>query len=584
MRLRLGLALVAIAGLALGIAAAATLLVRYSPTQVLLDLAVGWSILAAGILLWANRPESRMGALAVLTGFLWFLGDFTAAGLEVVSYPATLVHGWYDVAFAAVILAYPRGRPEGRAAWLLLAGFVAVQAGWTIVKATAGRPLGWWDCPTCPATIDAWIGAQETLGLAGRIETLALSLLSLGVLALVSVRFARATGAARWRVAPVAFAGTVLAIGLAGNFVLQTLVPAPLTTPLGELRFLVTSVLRVLVAIALVVGLLRLEAARGRIAGLVLEVAGLPDTAALQARLREALGDPSLELYRWNAAADAFVDATGTAAQPPRDTARRAALVMEQDGRPVLAVAHDPALRDDPGLVSAAVAAVRMAIENARLQAEVQTQLDDVRASRARIVEAETTERRRIERDLHDGAQQRLVSLQISLELLRRNLGPEVDPAVRAELEAAAGEATAAIAEVRELARGLHPAVLTEAGLGPALEALARRSNVPVAVAVDLQGRLPPPIEATAYFVVSEALANVAKHAGASRASIDARTRDDILRLEIADDGRGGADPAAGSGLRGLEDRVLALGGTLELSSAAGDGTGTRLIVELPCG
>ena len=582
MRLRAGLALVGIAGVAVGLAAAATLLPRYSPTHVLLDLAVGWSILAAGVLLWSSRPDNRIGALAVVTGFVWFLGDFTAATREVIAYPATLVHGWYDVAFAAVILAYPRGRPEGRAALLLLAGFVAVQAGWTIARAILGRPLSWWSCPTCPETVDAWIAAQETLATLGRIETLALTLLSLGVLVLVSTRLARATGAARWRVAPVAFAGLVLTIGLGGSFVLQTLAPTSLTSPQGELRFLVTSVLRVLVAVALVIGLLRLEAARGRIAGLVLEVAALPDTAALQARLREALGDPGLQLYRWDMGVGAFRDSMGAVSQPPRDAPDRAALVIEQDGRPVLAVAHDPALRDDPGLVSAAVTAVRMAIDNERLQAEVRTQLDEVRASRARIVEAETTERRRIERDLHDGAQQRLVSLQISLELLRRNLGEEIDPAARAELEAAAAEATAAIAEVRELARGLHPAILTEAGLGPALEALARRSSVPVAVDADLGGRLPPSIEATAYFVVSEALANVAKHAGASRASVDARALDGSLRLEIADDGRGGADPAAGSGLRGLEDRVLALGGTLELTSDGG--AGTRLVVELPCG
>ena len=582
MRLRVGLALIGVAAIALGLAAATTLLPRYSPTQILLDLAVGWSIIAAGLLLWVNRPDNRIGALAVLTGFVWFLGDFTAASREIVSFPASLVHGWYDVAFAAVILAYPRGRPEGRSAWLLLAGFVAVQAGWTIAKATIGRPLAWWDCPTCPETVDAWIAAQGALETIGRLETLALTTLSVGVLVLVAVRLARATGAARWRVAPVALAGLVLAVGLGGNFVLQTLAPTSLASPTGELRFLVTSVLRVLVSVALVVGLLRLEVARGRIAGLVLDLAALPDTAALQGRLREALGDPSLELYRWDSAAGAFRDAVGAVAQAPRDTPGRAALVMEQDGRPLLAVAHDPALGDDPGLVSAAVAAVRMAIENERLQAEVRKQLDDVRASRARIVEAETTERRRIERDLHDGAQQRLVSLQISLELLRRNLGAEIDPAARAELEAAATEAIAAVAEVRELARGLHPAILTEAGLGPALESLAGRSSVPVAVTAELDGRLQSPIEATAYFVVSEALANVAKHADASQVSVDARTQGGTLRLEIADNGRGGADPAAGSGLRGLEDRVLALGGSLELTSAVG--AGTRLVVELPCG
>jgi signal transduction histidine kinase len=256
-------------------------------------------------------------------------------------------------------------------------------------------------------------------------------------------------------------------------------------------------------------------------------------------------------------------------------------LTIGAAGAPELVIAHDPALRDDPGLVSAATAAVRLAVENERLQAEVRAQLEAVQASRARIVEAQDDERRRIERDLHDGAQQRLVSLQLSLQMLRRDLGPDADPAAVAELEAASAEAAAAIADIRELARGVHPAILTEAGLGPALGSLAERAPLPVVVADELDRRLPGSVEATAYFVAAEALTNAIKHAGASRVDVRTWIADDLLHLDVRDDGRGGADIANGTGLTGVRDRVAAMGGSVTVESA--EGQGTRLRVVLPC-
>src|SRR6185436_10805657 len=188
----------------------------------------------------------------------------------------------------------------------------------------------------------------------------------------------------------------------------------------------------------------------------------------------------------------------------------RTTLTVDTETGPLLAIAFDPVLGDDPGLVSAAVAAVRLSVENERLQAEVRAQLDAVQASRARLVDAQDAERRRMERDLHDGAQQRLVSLRISLELLRRRIGPDADPDALVELDAAAADARAAIDELRELARGLHPAILAEGGLRPALASLAERSSVPTALVADLDGPIPPAIEATVYFVVAEALTNTA--------------------------------------------------------------------------
>jgi signal transduction histidine kinase len=216
-----------------------------------------------------------------------------------------------------------------------------------------------------------------------------------------------------------------------------------------------------------------------------------------------------------------------------------------------------------------------VAVENVRLDAELQARLDELRESRARIVEAGYAERRRVERDLHDGAQQRLVALALDLRRVRMEL--DRDPAAAAELlEAASRELTAATEELRELARGIHPPVLTDRGLVAALEALAKRAPLPVRVEAPGTGRAPDAVEAAAYFVASEALTNVARHARAEQAVVRVARPDGLLRLEVEDDGVGGADLAAGSGLRGLADRVGALDGTLELESAGGRGTVVR--------
>jgi len=247
---------------------------------------------------------------------------------------------------------------------------------------------------------------------------------------------------------------------------------------------------------------------------------------------------------------------------------------------PLATIVHDAALLDDPGLVASVAGALRLAVENDRLHAEVATQLDEVRASRARVVAAGDAERKRLERDLHDGAQQRLVSLTLALRLARTKLGADGDPDVALSLDQASGEAKAALAELRELARGIHPQILTEAGLEAALQALADRSPLDVSLESGTSERFSAAVEGAAYFVVSEALANVAKYAHASHALVRTGWRDDGLTIEIADDGVGGADPARGSGLRGLADRLAAVDGTLEITSPTGGGT--RLLARIP--
>ena len=210
-----------------------------SPALLLADLAVGWSMIAAGLLIADRRPGNRIGPLAILTGFAWFAGDFTSSDVAVVSYLATLAHGWFDPLFALVILAYPTGRIIRGVDRFLAIGFIAVQAGWTIAKAIGMRPIAWWDCPTCISTVDAWFTAYLALDPIGRVETLLLTALSVGVLMVVVARWQRATGTARQRLAPVVLAGAVLAGGFVVTFLLQTIVPTSAREPLGELRVIV---------------------------------------------------------------------------------------------------------------------------------------------------------------------------------------------------------------------------------------------------------------------------------------------------------------------------------------------------------
>lgn len=558
-----------------------TLTAPRSPALLLADIAVGWSMIAAGLLIADQRPGNRIGPLAILAGFAWFAGDLASASSAPVAYMGQVLHGWFDPIFALVILAYPTGRLAGRPERLLAIGFIGVQLAWTLVKAYALRPIAWWPCPECLGTVDAWIDGYRAMETLGTIETAILTVLSLGVVGLMAWRWIRASGTARRRLAPGVLAGVVLALGFTGGFLLQTFAPTSARTSEGELRVLVLAILRIGVAVGLLVGVLRESATRGRIADLVVSLDAMPSTGDLRAALRDALDDPSLEIYRWDATRETYRDASGSVATPPIEDETRAVVTLRSGTDPGLVIALDPVLREDPGLVAAAVAAVRLSIENERLQAEVRAQLDDVRASRARIVEAQDTERRRLERDLHDGAQQRLVSLQMSLQLLRRQMPADADAAIVAELETATAEAAAAIQEIRELARGVHPAILSESGLDAALASLADRSPVPVTLEVDVVKRPPAPVEATAYFVVAEALTNTARHADASSVVVRVWRDEDMLRLEVRDDGRGSATAEDGTGLRGLADRVAALGGTFTLMSPPD--LGTRLVVELPC-
>jgi signal transduction histidine kinase len=293
------------------------------------------------------------------------------------------------------------------------------------------------------------------------------------------------------------------------------------------------------------------------------------------------LGDPSLELAFWFPAEQTYVDADGVTVKlpdPDPDSDRRSTFV-ERDGHPIAVLVHDPALEHNLELVRSVCAAASLALENERLQAELRARLVELQASRARLVEATDSERRRIERNLHDGTQQRLVSIAMSLGLLESKLPAqaEAQPLVRETREALA----LALAELRELTHGINPPLLTERGLAAALDELCRRAALPTHLQFALDRRLSAQVESAAYFVASEALANATKHSHATEVRVSGSCEGQRLTLEVADDGIGGAAAAGGSGLRGLADRVEALGGQLTVSSPPGRGTTVR--AEIPC-
>jgi len=287
------------------------------------------------------------------------------------------------------------------------------------------------------------------------------------------------------------------------------------------------------------------------------------------------LGDPSLEIGYRRAEGDAYVDDGGSVLALPDARSSRAVTIVHEGDEPLVALVHDAAVLDDRQLLDSVAAAVRIAAANARLQAEVRNQLAEIEASRRRIVETGDAQRRRLERELREGAERSLAEVAALLD----GVGQDADAGSVAMLAATRAEVARARADLVEFARGIHPRSLTEGGLAVALTDLGRRSVVPVDLTV-AEGRFPAPIEAAAYFLCSEALANVGKYAQASRAAIEVVRRDGVLAVSVRDDGRGGASFDAGSGLRGLADRVEALGGRIEVSSPPGGGT--ALSAELP--
>jgi hypothetical protein len=399
-------------------------------------------------------------------------------------------------------------------------------------------------------------GAVYPLGRQGLV-TIALSLL---VVVTALLRFLGAGGAERRARAAALVAASAVALAL-GLGALGRLVEARIDA-IGLWAY---QAVLVLVAVGLFADLLWGRWTQAAITGLMVDLGEPGQARTLQAKLARAVGDPSLVVaYRLP---DGYVDEAGRPVALPAAGANRTVTYLHQGGQQVGALVHDAAVLDDPELVSAVAAAAGVAVANARLQAEVRARVSEVDASRRRIMEAGDAERRRLEGELREGAERRLAH--VTKLLAGRGVAA-------ADLQR---EVWAARAALTEFARGVHPRTLTEAGLPAALAELSARCPVPVQVTVPEQ-RLAPAVEVAVYYLCAEALTNVAKYARASQATVKVKRQGDTVIVEVWDDGIGGADPAGGSGLRGLADRVETLRGWLRIESPPGEGT--RLLAEVP--
>jgi signal transduction histidine kinase len=555
---------------------------RQAPLEAAAQVAVGWTFVVAGLVAWWRRPASRVGILLAGAGLALLLRRLEYADDSALFTLGYALGELSNVLIAHAILAYPTGRLQTRFER------VGVAVGYVLVLAFPLATLAVYDARSaCVVDCDA-PGRPESLllvrthdGLAGALpdayRIAVFGVLGLIFVALVVQRFVRATAAERRLLVPVLVAGA-----LAGTRAVSeaALTFATYSEPTRQALFWWQIAAQVALPIALVVGLLRTRLAHAAFADLLPQLDGTPP-GEIRDVLARALGDPTLEVVYWLPERQEYVDASGSPVPPDRSRSRMVT-PLTRNGERIAALVHDPALAHDEVLVQDAAAAAGLALENARLHAEVKAQLAAVRESRARIVAAADAERRRIERDLHDGAQQRLLALALALRSAERRYEDRGDAELRHVLASAVDELQQAVEDLRELAHGLHPTILAEQGLAPALRSLASRSPVPVETRIDdgVDRRLPPDVEATVYFVACEALANVVKHAGAGAATLTMSRRDGTVAVAVADDGRGGAD-ADGSGLRGLADRVEALGGRLVVASSV-DG-GTTVSAEIPC-
>ena len=539
-----------------------------------LDILIEAFWILALVVLMVRQPTSQLWKVVLLwVAFqqIWTLGYLPIEPRVLIDLPTYVFGELWAAVFVHLILAYPSGRLVHRFDRRLVAVVYAFAIGVKVLALVVGPETCW---PICDNPIRFL--PSEPLWDVVRFTALGLVPLVFGAALFELARHWRAAGpGGRRALWPMLVAAPFFCLfAFAGYFADALLDEAAQDATHG---FNIIGIAQsLLIPAAIVLGAVQARLARGNVADLAVELGRGVPVGGLQPVLARALRDPSLRIAFPAPSGGGFVDPEGRPAPlagPDRATTR-----LEGDGEVLALLIHDPAIElEDPGLVEAVGAVARMGLENERLAAQVRAQLEEVRASRERIVEAADAERRRVERDLHDGAQQRLVALAMRLDLARETTG-----ASAALLEEATAELRAAVAEVRDLARGLHPTILTEAGLGPAIEALAERTNIPVSVDAPPDRRFPANVEAAAYFVVAEALTNVTRYAGASGVRVVVRAVGDTLSVEIADDGRGGADPDRGSGLSGLADRVAALGGRLAIDSPPDGGTTVRADLPLP--
>ncbi len=528
----------------------------------------GWALLACGLVFWGRRPGNAVGPLLAAAGCAWFFAEWDNPGVgsAAVFTIGLVLSAACPPLVAWAMLAYPGGRlaswEERVAVALALAGSVLVLG---LLPALVFDPANS-GCVQCP---DNLLLVADEPGFFSDLNRVGVQLglgWALLLIAIAGWKVARASSARRRVVAPVVTAGSVY-LGLVAATFAASLDRGFVGSGALERRLWFAQA-GALTAVALAVAwrLLRTRRTRSSLARLVVELGEAAPAGGLRDALAAALVDPELEIA-YPVGEERYADARGR----PIDLARvdgRAATPLVREGKTAAVLLHRTDLLDNPELVEEVSSAVRLALENERLQAEVRAQLESLRSSRVRIVEAGDAERRRLERDLHDGAQQRLVGLSLALRLLRSQLDTDQEQQVANRLDEAEAELRRAVAELRQLAHGIHPVVLSDEGLAAAVEDLAESAPALLRIAAVPQGRFPPAVETAAYLVVAEA-------AKTGTVSVSAARRDGTLVVDVEAE----AEP---DGLVDLEDRVGALDGTLAVEPAL-DG-GFRIRAEIPCG
>jgi signal transduction histidine kinase len=548
--------LLAVAGEAAALAPFVTGPEPVEPVQFVFRL-VGGSFAACGLIAWRRRPDSLSGRWMTATGFAFYATPLLAQlDSPIAQTAAHLLPDVWLLFFVPLLLTFLTG---GR----LRTRMDRVLLGAIIFELAVLAPL-YLTVTELPDNVLLISPDPELSNVVDRIQRTWFMFITVGTSVVIAIRWNVASGPRRRAMLP-SIAGALCLLLFTALLLVDLLAPTR-----SQILLWIAVCSMFAVPTAFLAGLLRSRLARGGLADLFGRLPAMPPEQ-LQAALARVLGDPGLVIAFPRMDGRSYIDADGRSVALPAAGGEKSVARVESDGLAVAALVYDRLLDDDPELVEAVGGAVTIALENRRLHAEALDRLAELQSSRERIIAASDAERRRIERNLHDGAQQRLVTLALQLSMLQRQIRD--DPEDAEQLAGAASEELAAsLAELRELARGIHPAVLDQ-GLSYALEALALRSGVPTTLMDELTARLPQPVEFAAYFVASEALTNVAKHAAATRVCIRVAAAPEMAVIEISDDGIGGASTDLGSGLRGLSDRVEALGGRLTISSTPGAGT-----------
>jgi signal transduction histidine kinase len=550
-----------------------------APLVVVVHVVVGWLFVGSSVVALVRRPWSRVGFLLAATGVLWFVPPGPGLVESPVVFSLGLVgDGLFWLPLVYLFLSFPLGRLTSRVDRAVVVSlFVYLPVGnVTSILFFDPRTAG---CLACPPNV---FMLRNDLSLATSvltIDALVGLLLALLVLSRFFVRWRRATPLLRRALQPVAWA-----IGPAFLAAMYFTLSFLVLPPSGFREAIIPFVGLALAGlpVAFLVGLLRSRLGRSLVGELVVELQKPMPHGRLREALSRALGDPTLELAFWLPESGRYVDDQGAHFRLPseNEVIRGVTELIDSDGEALAVLIHDASLLQDLKRVEAVAGAARLTLENERLHAELRAQLDAVRASRARLVDAADHARRRLERDLHDGAQQRLLAASTAMERARMLNGNAGDSRLEDLLEEVSTQLKETLTELRELARGIHPALLTDEGLGAAIESLARRAQVPTRILSIPRARFSTAVEAAAYFVVAEGLTNAAKHAGASEVVVRAETSEGSLRIQVSDDGVGGADIDGGSGLVGLEDRVVSLGGVFDIESP--EGGGTTIMANIP--